>query len=155
MFTGIRKFGDKVGDKFGETLRKGRTSEFAPEVEEEKRVFGNALKRNHDDIPVILRKVVEFFDEKGALSEATTSVLAVFRVVRALSVCKGSCERDRHQCSSAAGVEIEGLFRISGAQSQMLALKEQFERGARVAITKFVDYWEEPWGRRERERERR
>ena len=36
MFTGIRKFGDKVGDKFGETLRKGRTSEFAPEVEEEK-----------------------------------------------------------------------------------------------------------------------
>lgn len=78
------------------TLRSSKKKGKKGKKDDKKAVFGVALDPNSNEVPIVLRKVVEYFQ--------------------------------------TTGVNIEGLFRISGAMSQMHALKASFEDGTCVVV---------------------
>ena len=84
------------------------------------KVFGAPIDRESDGIPIVISRVVEYFNITGNILPKKTKKEKLSLVFSVLM---------RYYCSFLLGVEVEGLFRISAQQSVIKTLIEQFDTG--------------------------
>jgi hypothetical protein len=105
------------------TLVANKVTQKKDDATKPKKIFGEPFDRESDQIPPVIRRVVEYFDEKGSfyglpLEASHASVPNIF----------------------STGVEIEGLFRISGSTAEVQKYKNLFDAGTCDQITKLPPF---------------